>query len=130
MTMKNGYVNYSGTSMYGQSLARSSITALILAIGKRKDSDQYALTSKYLRDNIDAPLTSHHRLYTRYNMAQALFQTNFEAWQKWNEATIKSLKNRQNEDGSFDGTYGKPYATSMSLLALALNYRFLPIYER
>ena len=26
--------------------------------------------------------------------------------------------------------YGPAYGTSMSLLALALNYRFLPIYER
>jgi len=37
----------------------------------------------------------------------------------------------QQKDGSFDGgTWGAPYGTSMSLLALALNYRFLPIYER
>ncbi|MFN7562591.1 MAG: squalene--hopene cyclase, partial [Prosthecobacter sp.] len=32
----------------------------------------------------------------------------------------------QGEDGSF----GDAYQTGMSLLAVALNYRFLPIYER
>ena len=36
----------------------------------------------------------------------------------------------QNPDGSFDSQHGKVYATSMACLALALNYRFLPIYER
>ena len=33
-------------------------------------------------------------------------------------------------DGSFSGDFGPQVATSLSLLALALNYRFLPIYER
>jgi hypothetical protein len=36
----------------------------------------------------------------------------------------------QRPDGSFQGSYGPGLCTSMSLLALALNYRFLPIYER
>ena len=34
------------------------------------------------------------------------------------------------ELGSFKGQFGPTVGTSMSLLALALNYRFLPIYER
>ena len=43
---------------------------------------------------------------------------------------IRELKEKQKSDGHFDGNYGAPVATSMSLLALALNFRFLPIYER
>jgi hypothetical protein len=40
---------------------------------------------------------------------------------------VRELRDLQKEDGSFnDGSY----ETGMSLLALALNYRFLPIYER
>ena len=63
-------------------------------------------------------------------MAQAVFQGDFEAWEKWNRETIRILKDRQQEDGSFACSHGVAYGTSMSLLALALNYRFLPIYER
>ena len=33
-------------------------------------------------------------------------------------------------DGSFKSQFGPTVGTSFSLLALALNYRFLPIYER
>ncbi len=60
-------------------------------------------------------------------MAQALFQGDYEAWQKWNGATARQLKDTQSTDGSFNNS---AYSTGMSLLALALNYRFLPIYER
>jgi hypothetical protein len=63
-------------------------------------------------------------------MAQALFQGDFAAWDKWNTKTIRQLKPLQNDDGSFASSHGPAYGTSMSLLALALNYRFLPIYER
>jgi hypothetical protein len=40
------------------------------------------------------------------------------------------LKASQRADGSFESQFGNAYGTSMALLALALNYRFLPIYER
>ena len=43
---------------------------------------------------------------------------------------IRQLKQAQQADGSITGQFGASLGTSMSLLALALNYRFLPIYER
>ena len=43
---------------------------------------------------------------------------------------MRQLKERQQPDGSFTGDFGPEVATSMSLLAIAVNYRFLPIYER
>ena len=68
--------------------------------------------------------------YTRYYQAQALFQGDIVAWEKWNKLLIRQLKQAQQPDGSFPGQFGQSVGTSMSLLALALNYRFLPIYER
>jgi hypothetical protein len=65
--------------------------------------------------------------YFRYYMAQALFQVDYEAWQKWNGAKVRELHELQRDDGSINGN---AYSTGMSLLGLALNYRFLPIYER
>jgi hypothetical protein len=68
--------------------------------------------------------------YGRYYEAQALFQGDLEAWQKWNKGLVRQLKATQAADGSFPSQLGTQIGTSMSLLALAVNYRFLPIYER
>ena len=51
-------------------------------------------------------------------------------WEKWNKNLIQDLKKKQKSDGHFEGNFGPAVATSMNLLALALNFRFLPIYER
>ena len=53
-----------------------------------------------------------------------------DAWEQWNRKTARMLADQQSSEGSFSGSYGEAYGTAMSLLALALNYRFLPIYER
>ena len=68
--------------------------------------------------------------YSRYYHSQALFQADIEVWEKWNRSLIRELKALQSDDGSFPGQMGPSVSTSMALLALALNYRFLPIYER
>ena len=74
--------------------------------------------------------TSHYAEYARYYEAQALFQADISAWEKWNRGLVRKLKAAQKDDGSFSGQYGGSVSTSLNLLALALNYRFLPVYER
>jgi len=60
-----------------------------------------------------------------------LFQGDVQAWEKWNTLLVRQLKAAQGADGSFKSSqFGPIVGTSFSLLALALNYRFLPIYER
>ena len=68
--------------------------------------------------------------YQRYYQAQALFQGDVETWEKWNKLLIRQFKAQQLPDGSFKGQFGPATSTTLSLLAVALNYRFLPIYER
>ena len=34
------------------------------------------------------------------------------------------------QDGSFQGDHGVTVSTALNLLAIAVNFRFLPIYER
>ena len=63
-------------------------------------------------------------------MAQALFHSNEETWQQWNAKNTRYLGALQGADGSFPGSRGKSLNTSGALLSLALNYRFLPIYEK
>ncbi|MCA9126999.1 MAG: squalene--hopene cyclase [Planctomycetales bacterium] len=129
MTGDNGAVGYSGgLGGFGQSIARSSIACLVYSIAKRKDLKQYESAKKYVVANMTE--SSHYAEYSRYYLAQALFQADVDAWEKWNRSTIRTLKAAQNGDGSFNGQFGKPTSTSLNLLSLALNYRFLPIYER
>jgi len=63
-------------------------------------------------------------------MSQALFQANDELWQEWNKDNIRLLSVTQLGDGSWAGNHGNAYSTAGALLSLALNYAFLPIYEK
>jgi hypothetical protein len=129
MTNESGVVGYSGgMGGFGQSIARSSIACLVFSIAKRKDLKQFEATRNYITVNMEEH--SHYVEYTRYYQSQALFQCDLSAWEKWNRNLVRQLKASQNQDGSFNGQFGKATTTSLNLLSLALNYRFLPIYER
>lgn len=130
-TGDNGTVAYSGgMGGMGESMNRSSIATLVYSIGKRKDWKEYEATLGYISSRLEHQ-ESGYPFYFRYYMSQALFQGDFEAWTKWKQENIRALKAQQMDDGSFQGGHGGPqYATAMALLSLALDYRFLPIYER
>jgi hypothetical protein len=96
-------------------------------VSKSKNTDQYKASLKHLQENLDTDEAGSYQEYFRYYMAQALFQGDYASWQKWNAEQVRQLRDLQHDDGSFNGG---AYETGMSLLALALNYRFLPIYER
>jgi hypothetical protein len=131
MTSPNGQVAYAGIGGFDESLARISIGTLVYAVARRKDLPQFKATIGYLKQRIEQPPNnSAWPEYTRYYQAQALFQGDVDAWEKWNKLLIRQFKQTQKADGSFPGQQGAAIGTSMSLLALALNYRFLPIYER
>ena len=102
---------------------------LVYAVARRKDLKQYRATLDYLKQRLEQTAMSYPE-YARYYEAQALFQGDIVAWEKWNKLLIRQLKQMQHADGSIPGQFGNDVGTAMSLLALALNYRFLPIYER
>jgi hypothetical protein len=130
MTSDSGQVGYSGgMGGFDESIPRISIGSLVYAVARRKDLPQYKATLNYLKQRLEQP-AGHYREYTLYYQAQALFQGDIESWEKWNKLLVRQLKESQQPDGSFKGDQGAEVSTSLSLLALALNYRFLPIYER
>ncbi|HTU24924.1 MAG TPA: squalene--hopene cyclase [Pirellulales bacterium] len=131
MTSPSGSVAYSGgVGGMGQSTARTSIAALVYSIARRKDLPEFKSTLGYLVQQLEGDEASPFAEYARYYEAQALFQGDIEAWQKWNKQLVRQLKATQAADGSFPSQLGVPIGTSLTLLALAVNYRFLPIYER
>ena len=128
-TMQDGSVTYQMTSSHGGGLTRSAIGVLIYAIAKRKDTPEYKAASEFIRRRID------HR-------GSGICSTIFTIWRKpcfkvtlrrgrlGIRETIEWLQQTQAEDGSFSSSHGRAYGTGMAILALALNYRLLPIYER
>lgn len=133
MTSSSGQVAYSGgLGGFNESLARISIATLVYSVAKRKDLTQFKSTLAYLVNKLEFTGSSGHGWvnYQRYYQAQALFQGDVDAWERWNKLLIRQLKSSQQADGSCPGQHGASVSTSLSLLSLALNYRFLPIYER
>lgn len=127
-TGRDGSVAYSGgIGGGGGSINLSAIGTLVNAVGGRRDSDAFKWALRRISASLESGENHGYIEYYRYYMAQALFQGDYEGWQKWNGATVRQLKDTQSTDGSFNNS---AYSTGMSLLALALNYRFLPIYER
>lgn len=129
-TGPSGMVAYTGgLGGMGESMNRSAIATLVYSVGKKKDWEEFRATLRHIVTRLEHQEGGYPN-YFRYYMAQALFQGDLDSWEKWNRETIRQLKQSQREDGSFLGNHGVAYSTSMSLLALALNYRLLPIYER
>jgi hypothetical protein len=132
MTSSSGQVAYAGIGGFDESTARVSIAALVYSISRRKDLTEFKATVDFLKERLDASGVDGRGYleYTRYYEAQALFQGDVDAWEKWNRLLIRELKQAQQQDGSIQGQFGPNISTSLSLLALAVNFRFLPIYER
>lgn len=118
---------YSYTPGSSPNAARTAIGCLTLALAKEKNTKAYQSAANYLKN---APPDSSYYHYYLYYASQAFFHLSPEAWQTWNRKNIKALATTQNPEGHWDGQFGPTFATSASLLSLALNYRFLPIYER
>ena len=95
MTSAGGEVAYSGgMGGFGESLARSSIATLVYAVARRKDLKQYKATLDYLKQRLEQPRMGYPE-YARYYEAQALFQGDIVAWEKWNKLLIRQLKQAQ-----------------------------------
>lgn len=120
---------YGYTSPMGEKPTLTAIGSLCLALAKQKDEKGYAKSTAYLERQLDYR-DRNYPYYFEYYMSQALFHANEETWKVWNDKNIRYLSVLQAPDGSFIGNKGPTFSTAGALLSLALNYRFLPIYER
>lgn len=117
-----GYV-----SPIGPNATRTAIGCVVLALAKSKDSSAFKDAFSFLRTTNPDAQYPHYYLYY---VSQAYFHGSPELWQSWNLRNITTLRQTQNQEGNWDGQLGTTFATAGSLLSLALNYRYLPIYER
>lgn len=122
----------------GPSVACTGTGILALEIcGKQEHrSDAVMAGGGYLirKENLPS-LHQQHFSYSIYYGSQAAFQLGGNYWSIFRPAMHKVLLGNQSSDGSWNGGFsdrgiGPSYATAMAVLALAVEYRYLPIYQR
>lgn len=124
----SGGYGYTSPSEEGR-VTLTSIGVLGQSLNKTKDTEDFRTSLAYLKKHINHR-EEHYAYYLEYYMSQALFQADEELWKEWNIRNIRYMKALQSPDGSWPGHMSTAYNTSVALLSLALNYRFLPIYEK
>ena len=121
--------SYGYTSSMGGKPTLTAIGMLCYSLAKEKDSKGYQASLDYLKKNLDYR-DRYYPYYFEYYMSQALFHADEATWKEWNARNIRYLSTIQSADGSFPGNQGPSFNTAGALLSLALNYRYLPIYEK
>ncbi len=128
---QSGDGGFGYTSPGGSNLARTAIGSLCYSLAGKQKTNTYKKTVNYLISSAAQRGRSSYYFYYLYYGAQAFFRIpDKNAWISWNQVNIKTLKTLQGSNGGWNGSFGSSFSTSAALLSLALNYRFLPIYER
>ncbi len=128
LSPSDGTIGYlPGSGSHGGST--TAIGVAVYAYARKKDMPTFLKALRTLKKT-DAESGGSYPFYYEYYSAQAFFQGDFKAWEEWNEKRVKTLTETQGDDGSWEGSLGQPLSTSFALLSIALNYRYLPIYER
>ena len=109
--------------------ATTAIGVAAYAYARKKEMPTFLKALKSMKSSEDGS-GGGYPFYYDYYAAQGFFQGDFKAWQTWNERQVKRLTEMQNDDGSWDAGLGPGTCTALALLSIALNYRYLPIYER
>jgi hypothetical protein len=128
LNCQSGDGGFGYTSPGGSNAPRTAIGALVFALAKKKSSDAYQAAMTYLNSGQGTSGQYYH--YYLYYASQAYFRASAREWAEWNRVNVQVLQSAQTENGSWESNYGEAFGTAAALLSLALNYRFLPIYER
>ena len=122
----DGGFGYTGPG--GSNGPRTAIAALVFALARQKTSRTFKGAMTFLEQGNLAAEGYYH--YFLYYASQAYFHASERLWEEWNRINLRMLQSSQQENGEWESNYGPAFATACSLLSLALNYRYLPIYER
>jgi hypothetical protein len=119
----------------GPTPTRTGTGILCLEICGRHKTDETLAGADYLLNN---PLRPHSNYYYYgvYYCSVGMFKVGGKHWEQTRDNINEQLIDSQNLDGSWDSSFGsernmgKIYCTSMAVLGLAVEYQFLPIYQR
>jgi hypothetical protein len=109
----------------------TGILALELCGKERHHSHEAQTGGGYLLKN-SPRWNEEHFFYTAYYCAQAMFQLGGNYWDFYRPRLHAVLFDHQGANGGWVGneTVGPTYCTAMAVLALTVEYRLLPIYQR
>ena len=120
---------------HGSSVTRSGTGIVALEVcGEHRTKETLAAANLIL----SRPLTKGEQYfyYGAYYCTVGMFKVGGDEWRQSREALYRTILDLQNPTGYWnpeDGTErqaGRVYSTSLSVLALAIEYGFLPIYQR
>jgi hypothetical protein len=119
----------------GANNPRTGVGVLGLEICDRHLAPEAVAGSQYLL--VHPPQWgSQHFFYEAYYCSQAMFQIGDEAFRTYQGRLSQILLEHQQRDGSWlssdgnDQAAGRNYCTAMGVLTLAVEYGYLPIYQR
>jgi hypothetical protein len=117
----------------GASAACTGTGILCLEVcGKGRHRTSEALQAGSLLLRQPPAVNGPHGFYAAYYGSQAMFQLGKNYWRAYRPTLHKELLDAQQANGCWLGGNGSgaSYATAMAVLALTVEYRFLPIYQR
>ena len=123
----DGGIGY--TDRGGGSPPRNAIAVVVATLARERESRLFREAWAWLRRSGENQSDSYY-FYYLYYAAQAYFRADMNAWRAWNRQLADRLAATQNASGGWDGPNGSTFCTASALLSMALNYRYLPIYER
>jgi len=114
---------------------RTGTGILALEVCGAHRSDEALAAAEYL---LARPLQyrDHYFFYGVYYCSVGMFKIGGNYWRDTKRHLVEVLLKEQGSDGSWQArhgserTHGKNYATCMAILALAVEYQYLPIYQR
>ncbi len=109
----------------------TGILALELGGKDRHHSHESLMGGGYLLKN-PPRWNEEHFFYSAYYCAQAMFQLGGNYWEFYRPRLHAVMLDHQQPSGGWIGseTIGPTYCTAMAVLALTVEYRLLPIYQR
>jgi hypothetical protein len=119
----------------GPNNPRTGTGVLALEICGEHQTPQAVAGAEYLLKH-PPRWSSEYFFYEAYYCPQAMFQMGDKYFLSYYPKLASILLDHQNKDGSWlsgdgnDRSGGRNYCTAMGVLALAVEYRYLPIYQR
>ncbi len=117
------------TSVGGGSGPRNAIAVVAASLAREDHGDLMRGAWRWLVNQGEGSSSSYYFYYIYY-AAQAYYRADMAAWRTWNRQLASRLIQIQNARGGWDGSHGSTFCTASAILAMAPNFRYLPIYER
>lgn len=125
----DGGIGYTGPQGGGTG-PRNAIAVVVADLAGQQDGEVFQKAWRWLLDSGNQNVQPSYLFYHFYYAAQAYFRADMATWRTWNKTLAEGLRSTQNSAGGWDGPHGSVFCTAAAILALAPNYRYLPIYER